>query len=239
MVFFKLRDLLTLRRGLYVVVTPDNEGRYYGKIIKDIQGFGAWWKTVAERFVKNDHVIFDTNNEFHHMDNALVRDLNQAAIDAIRAAGAKSQYIFVEGNNWSSAWSWVRSGTGKSLIDLKDPENRIVYEMHQYLDRHGSGRHENCVSLTVGKDRLRNATEWLRENKKQGILGETASGSDEVCVEAMTGMLQFMVDNSDVWKGWLWWAAGPWWGKYMFSIEPPNGKAYKNLMGNLKPFIDA
>jgi endoglucanase len=41
------------------------------------------------------------------MDNTLVYQLNQAAIDGIRAAGATSQYIFVEGNSWTGAWHWV------------------------------------------------------------------------------------------------------------------------------------
>jgi endoglucanase len=42
------------------------------------------------------------------MDNSLVLRLNQAAIDGIRAAGATSQYIFIEGNSWTGAWTWVR-----------------------------------------------------------------------------------------------------------------------------------
>jgi hypothetical protein len=52
------------------------------------------------------------------------KDLNQAAIDAIRAAGATSQYIFVEGNAWSGAWSWTgASGTDSvngSLVKVQD-----------------------------------------------------------------------------------------------------------------------
>jgi len=32
--------------------------------------------------------------------------------------------------------------------------------------------------------------------------------------------LSYMASNSDVWVGWTWWAAGPWWGSYMFSVEP-------------------
>lgn len=70
-------------------------------------GFGAWWTTVAKRYASNSKVIFDTNNEYHDEDNALVGQLNQAAIDAIRGAGATSQYIFVEGNSWTGAWHWV------------------------------------------------------------------------------------------------------------------------------------
>lgn len=41
------------------------------------------------------------------MDNTLVAQLNQAAINGIRAAGAKSQYIFVVGNSYTGAWTWV------------------------------------------------------------------------------------------------------------------------------------
>ena len=38
------------------------------------------------------------------MDQSLVVNLNQAAINGIRAAGATSQYITVEGNDWTGAW---------------------------------------------------------------------------------------------------------------------------------------
>ncbi|KAK7756471.1 hypothetical protein SLS62_001697 [Diatrype stigma] len=94
--------------GAYAIVDPHNFGRYYGEIISDVEGFGAWWATVAARYADNDLVVFDTNNEYHDMDNTLVYQLNQAAVDAIRGAGATSQYIFVEGNSWSGAWHWVR-----------------------------------------------------------------------------------------------------------------------------------
>lgn len=62
---------------------------------------------MASRFKDNERVIFDTNNEYHDMENQLVADLNQAAIDGIRGVGATSQYIFIEGNAWSGAWHWV------------------------------------------------------------------------------------------------------------------------------------
>lgn len=94
-------------QGAYAVVDPHNFGRYYSEIITDVAGFGAWWTTVAKRYATNEKVVFDTNNEFHDEDNALVGQLNQAAIDAIRGAGATSQYIFVEGNSWTGAWHWV------------------------------------------------------------------------------------------------------------------------------------
>lgn len=32
--------------------------------------------------------------------------------------------------------------------------------------------------------------------------------------------------HADVWQGALWWAAGPWWGDYMYGLEPTAGVAY-------------
>jgi endoglucanase len=61
------------------------------------------------------------------MDQGLVVKLNQAAIDAIRAAGAKDQWIHVEGNSWSGAWSWVKpSENGATMGALTDPSNKIM-----------------------------------------------------------------------------------------------------------------
>jgi endoglucanase len=30
-------------------------------------------------------------------------------------------------------------------------------------------------------------------------------------------------DNTDVWLGWTYHTAGPWWGDYPFSIQPEDG----------------
>ena len=117
----------------------------------------------------------------------------------------------------------VSSGNGASLKDLKDPSDKIIYEMHQYLDTDGSGTNANCVSSTIGVERIREATAWLKANNKKGILGETAGGANTQCIAAITGMLSYMQQNSDVWTGWLWWAGGPWWaGKAELSMYVRN-----------------
>ncbi len=51
-------------------------------------------------------MVFDCNNEPHDMGSVSLPDLMQACIDGIRAAGATSQYIFVEGTSYSGAWTW-------------------------------------------------------------------------------------------------------------------------------------
>ncbi|KAK0724602.1 glycoside hydrolase family 5 protein [Lasiosphaeris hirsuta] len=217
-------------KGAYAIVDPHNFGRYYDKIITDVAGFKTYWTTTAKAFASNEKVIFDTNNEYHDMDNSLVQKLNQAAIDGIRAAGATSQYIFVEGNSYSGAWTWSSSGNGASLKDLKDPSDKIIYEMHQYLDSDGSGTSATCVSSTIGAERVKDATAWLKANGKKGIIGEFAGGANSVCKSAVTGLLDHLEANSDVWTGALWWGGGPWWGDgatgYIFGYEPPSGTGY-------------
>lgn len=170
------------------------------------------------------------------MDQTLVLNLNQAAINGIRAAGATSQYIFVEGNAWTGAWSWADNND--NMKNLSDPEDKIIYEMHQYLDADSSGTSETCVSTTIGQERVTSATQWLKQNGKKGITGEFAGGVNDQCKSAVSGMLNYMEQNSDVWLGALWWAAGPWWGTYMFSMEPPSGVAYTGMMSTLQPYLE-
>ncbi|KAF9639404.1 putative glycoside hydrolase family 5 protein [Lasiodiplodia theobromae] len=224
-------------KGAYAMIVPHNYGRFNGNIISDKDGFKTWWTNVATEFANNTKVIFDINNEFHDMDQDLVVSLNQAGIDGIRAAGATSQYITAEGNSWTGAWSWVSSGNADSMGSLTDPQDKLIYQMHQYLDSDSSGTNEACVSTTIGKERLEAATNWLKENNKKGLLGEFAGGNNDQCKTAVTGMLDYMKENNDVWEGALWWAAGPWWGSYMYSIEPTDGTAYTAYLDTLVSYI--
>ena len=209
---------------------------------------------MAKEFADNEKVIFDTSkslhdacsvstatdlesldNEYHDMDQTLVLDLNQAAINGIRAAGATTQYIFVEGNAYSGAWDWTDNND--NLSGLTDSEDKIIYEMHQYLDSDSSGTSETCVSSTIGAERLKSATAWLKSNNKKGFIGEFAGGVNTVCEEAVEGMLAYMSENSDVWTGAEWWSAGPWWGSYMYSLEPTDGAAYSTYLPILEKYF--
>lgn len=224
--------------GNFAVIDAHNFGRYAGSIINSTSDFQSFWRTVAVAFADDEYVIFDCNNEFHDMpSNQLVVDLNQACVDGVRGAGALSQYIFVEGTAYSGAWTWTSSGNAAVMADITDPEDKIVYEMHQYLDSDGSGTSDMCVNETIGAERIADATQWLRANNKVGILGEYAGGNISVCEAAVTGLLASMAANDDVWMGAMWWSAGPWLGDYMFSMEPPTGTAYENYLGLILPYM--
>jgi endoglucanase len=92
----------------YAVVDAHNYGRYpwdnnNGPVINSTSDFKAFWKNVATEFASDSNVIFDCNNEYNGLDKdhnkelEILTSLNQACIDGIRAAGATSQYIFIEG----------------------------------------------------------------------------------------------------------------------------------------------
>ncbi|KAF2642292.1 endoglucanase-like protein precursor [Massarina eburnea CBS 473.64] len=226
-------------KGAYAVLNPHNYGRFYSEVITDTDGFKTWWKNVATEYKENELVVFDTNNEYHDMDQTLVFNLNQAAIDGVREAGATTQYITAEGNSYTGAWTWVSSGNADSLVSLSDPQDKLVYQMHQYLDTDGSGTNEACVNATILSDRLAAATQWLKDNKKQGFLGEFAAGTNDQCISALEDGLKYLGDNADVWYGAAWWAAGPWWGDYMYSMEPTSGPAWTTILPKIKSYFYA
>ena len=220
--------------GAMAVVDPHNYGRYYDQVITDTNSFQSFWQQLASNFADNQQVIFDTNNEYNTMDFSNVFNLNQAAINGIRAAGATNQYIMAEGNQWTSASGWVELNDG--MKNLQDPSNKIIFEMHQYLDD-GGGKSEDCMSETIGVERITTATQWLRDNGKVGFLGEFAGGPNDVCKAAVKGMLDFMEQNSDVWMGATWWSAGPSWGDYPYDMEAPSGRGYQFFDELLRSYV--
>jgi endoglucanase len=107
---------------------------------------------------------------------------------------------------------WISSGNGDAFKTITDPNKNIAIEMHQYLDSDSSGTSGTCVSSTIAAERLAAATAWLKTYGFKGFLGEIGGGSNDVCIAAIKGGLCAM-QQSGVWIGVTWWAAGPWWGK--------------------------
>src|SRR5205085_8856643 len=106
----------------------------------------------------------------------------------------------------------------------KDALNNYAFEVHQYLDSDSSGTHAAVVSQDVGVQRLTGITDWARTNHKELFLGEFGVAQDATSLTALDKMVKYMDDNADVWSGATYWAGGPWWGSYMYSIEPTDLK---------------
>lgn len=217
-------------KGASVVLDPHNYARYYGTVIGTgnvpASAFADFWGRLASRYKGNGRVIFGLMNEPRDMPTELWRDDANAAIQAIRNAGA-SNLILVPGNGWTGAHSWSQSWYGtpnaQAMLGINDPGNNYAFEVHQYLDGDFSGTADQCVSTTVGSEKLAEFTNWLRQNGKRGFLGEFAGGRNDTCYAALDNMLTYVDNNADVWLGWTYWAAGPWWGDYMFTLEPAGG----------------
>ncbi len=216
-------------RGAYVLLDPHNYARYNGQLVGSAipnSTLADFWTRLANLYKGNSRVIFGLMNEPNTMPTEQWRDAANAAIAAIRATGA-TNLILVPGNAWTGAHSWGQNWYGTPnatvMLGINDPGNNYAFEAHQYLDSDSSGTSATCVSATVGSERLAAFTNWLRQNGKRGFLGEFAGGRNDTCYAALDNMLSHIDSNSDVWLGWTYWAAGPWWGEYIFTLEPSGG----------------
>ncbi|HWQ90866.1 MAG TPA: glycoside hydrolase family 5 protein, partial [Clostridia bacterium] len=236
----------TTAQGVYVILDPHNYARYSGNLIGSAAvpnaAFSNFWWRVADIYKTNNQVIFGLMNEPHTMTTEAWRDAAQSAINGIRAAGA-TNLILVPGNGWTGAHSWLQNWYGtpnaQVMLSLTDPLNNFAFEVHQYLDTDSSGTSSTIVSPTIGAERLAAFTQWCRNNNRKGFLGEFAVANSTIGAgigdEAITNMLIHVRANADVWLGWTWWAAGPWWGEYQFTLEPTsNFTVDRPVMGPLR-----
>jgi endoglucanase len=221
---------LATDRGLVVILDPHNYARYFGQVIGGpevgFDVFADFWARLAREFRNDPKVWFDLVNEPHDMPTEQWLNAANAAIAAIRTAGAENR-ILVPGNGWTGAWTWLQDWYGGAngiwMLKVQDPKNNTVFDVHQYLDKDGSGTHADVVSPTIGSERLRVFTEWCRTHKKRAFLGEFAAPATEIGQQAIADMLRAMERDRGVWTGFAWWAAGARWGDYMFSLEPKDG----------------
>uniref|UniRef100_UPI004055D26D glycoside hydrolase family 5 protein n=1 Tax=Candidatus Electrothrix sp. TaxID=2170559 RepID=UPI004055D26D len=235
-------------KGAYVIIDPHNFQRYYpdpndhqkseqGLIGSDVPdtAFADFWGKLAAHYKDNSRVIFGLMNEPNTMPTAQLVDSENAAIAAIRKAGANN-LILVSGNQWSGAWAWSETwyngANAEHMLNIVDSGNNFAFEVHQYMDDDYSGGSSIITDNNpmTGVNRLTDFTNWLKTNNRKGFLGEFAvanstigTGTEKVGDEVIDNMLSYMEENSDVWIGWTWWAAGPWWDDdYMFTLEPTN-----------------
>lgn len=232
-------------RGAYVIIEPHNFQRYYpdfnnfqssdqGLVGTDVPdaAFADFWGKLANHYKENSRVIFNLMNEPNTMSTAQLVTSENAAIAAIRNAGANN-LILVPGNQWTGAWAWSETwyngANAEHMLNLVDPRANFAFEVHQYMDDDCSGGSSGITNNDpmIGVNRLTNFTNWLKSHHLKGFLGEFAvansrigDGAADVGDEVIDNMLTYIEQNADVWIGWTWWAAGPWWEEYQFTLEP-------------------
>ncbi len=217
-------------RGASVVIDPHNYARYYGRLLGSEvsdSAFADLWTRLANRFKSDERVIFGLMNEPNTMRSEQWARSANVAIQAIRATGA-SNLILVPGVAWSGAHSWLQDWYGtpnaQVMLTIRDPLNNMAFEAHQYLDGDASGTNERCAGTNVGDERMRAFTGWLRQHGKKGFLGEFGAGRNQTCMSALESLLSHLDQNADVYLGFTYWAAGPMWGEYIYTLEPRDGQ---------------
>ena len=216
----------TARRDVKIVLDMhdygfDRQGRMIGLNAFARQMFADDWGFLAQNFRGHPHVMFGLMNEPHDQNAVAWAMAANDAIASIRRAGA-CQTILMPGTAWSSAQKWSDSGNATAMNMLSDPLRNVIFEVHQYLDADGSGKSAS-VTPGSGRTRLVNFTEWARRHHVRGFLGEFGFAGTPEAMNEGRDLLSYIHANADVWAGWSYWAAGAWWGDYMFSVEPKNG----------------
>ena len=231
----RLKDAVALiqKHNMAVVLDPHNFG-YYDKTqvtqapATDL-AFGDFWARLALEFANRKGVLFGLMNEPHDIKAPDWLEAANTAIRSIRTVGARN-LILVPGTNWTGAHSWstdVLGGgaNGTVMLGVKDPIDFYAFEFHQYLDADSSGTHAVCDGSDGAKKGLLDVTDWLRKNGKRGFLGEFGVAGSQPCLDGLKAVFGIMADNSDVWLGWTYWAAGEWWPQEEpLNVQPRNGK---------------
>ncbi len=214
-------------RGIKVVLDLHNFGYGYGGLVggpaTSNAAFADFWSKMALEFRSNPNVLFGLMNEPHEQTAQVWLASANAAIKAIRSAGANSQTILVAGTYWGNAAGWVTTDNDSVVgAGIVDPAQNFAFEVHNYFDGNGSGVSANAVYQEIGVDRLRAVTEWAARNHVRLFLGEFGSATDTVSLGALDNMLTYMQQNADVWIGGTYWMASSAY-TYYFSITPVNG----------------
>ncbi|MBB5715193.1 cellulase family glycosylhydrolase [Sphingomonas aerophila] len=213
-------------KGINVVLDVHNFGSGYGNVIGSAAtpdtAFADLWGKLATTFRDSSQVLFGLMNEPNSQSSSQWVLSANAAIAAIRDAGAE-QRILVPGAYHTGAHDWISSDNDTVVgAGVVDPLNNYSFEVHQYLDANNSGTSRTVASEDVGVRRLAAVTQWAIDTGHTLFLGEFGVSNDPTAVVALDRMLQFMEQNAAVWVGATYWAAGPSWGDYMYSVEPDN-----------------
>lgn len=264
----RIVDYATDVKNLRVIIEPwqaDSNGnvggaRWRGDLVGSVQvpvsAFADFWGKIAANFQDNALVSYGLVNEPNNMSTLTWFADAQAAITAIRGAGS-TQTIFVPGNGYTAASGWTASyydtdpnpvsnaygwmnanGAGRPL---SDPLNRLVIEVHTYLDPDQCGcvpgQEDEIVSVTAARDQIANTLDWANANGVKMYLGEigfyagTTTNDGHPAATAWADYVNYFNANHGPFMGFTWWAGGmpAWWSDIHgphFSISPTNDVNY-------------
>lgn len=224
-----------------VILDMHNYARYYNAQLQmaDAAKLADVWKKLALEF-RNHPALwgYEIMNEPHDLAIGEVgwKDLAQAAVDAIRTADT-THFVLIPGYSWQSADRWPQ--VSDILKTIVDPVSKLVFAAHQYFDSNASGSAGSpCVSNSIGVTRVNNFINWLHTNNKVGILTEYGANNTQACLNALDNFLKVLQDDSQILGG-TYWAAGPWWGDYPYSVDPGHGNSQIEILSKYSSTLAA
>ncbi|KAK4623714.1 Endoglucanase EG-II [Fulvia fulva] len=210
------------------IIDLHNYARWNGQIVG--QGgpsnteFASVWSQIATKYKHNPKVAFGLMNEPHDVDITKWAETVQAGVTAIRKAGAyhPTHKILLPGNEWTHVAGFIDNGSPAALANITNVDgtkHNLIFDVHTYLDSDGSGTHTSCT--TNNADAFKTLGEWLRTNNRKAILTETGGGAtDSSCLTMLCEQFDTMNSYSDVYLGWVTWAAGKFETSYVLSETP-------------------
>ena len=214
-----LKDVLAnaATLGMNLIIDLHNYGRYDGQPLGSATGptnaqFADFWSKLASEVKGYTSLLgYDLMNEPHDMPTADAwKDAAQAAVNAIRLVD-QDNTIYVGGNDWSGAHSWLQSNAN---FFINDPAGKLVYQAHQYFDKYNQGFYNNGYEAEgaypmIGVDRLKPFVDWLQANNLKGMIGEFGVPSnDPRWLEVQKNAIDYMNANGldgTAWGGGTWW----------------------------------
>ncbi len=149
------------------------------------------------------------------------QSFQQQAVIMLRQMGL-TNILLVNGGGWQGAHDFVSSGRAEGMASFRDPLDKSIINVHQYLDNDNSGS-SGTIKPGSGK-RLDAFIAWAEANSRQFIVTEfgipvtDAEGQKELSA-AMTAMA-----SSPAFVGMTAWGGGLWWkNDYHFKLSPTNG----------------
>ncbi|KFY48373.1 hypothetical protein V495_01391 [Pseudogymnoascus sp. VKM F-4514 (FW-929)] len=224
-----------LNTGAACIIDIHNYARWNGAIVG--QGgpsndqLANTWSQLASKYASKSQIIFGVMNEPHDIPSITTWATTvQACVNAIRKAGATSQMILLPGNGWTGAATFVSDGSLAALKNVKNLDGsttNLIFDVHKYLDSDGSGTHTDCVTGNV--DVFNNLASALRSAGRQAMVSETGGGNTQSCINYVCQEIATLNANSDVYLGYVAWAAGAWqpsWNYELNLVPTQNGNSW-------------
>lgn len=218
-----------LGTGAHCIIDIHNYARWNGNIIGQPGGptndqFSSLWSQLATKYAADTNVIMGLMNEPHDMPSITAWAAScQAAVTAIRKAGATSQMILLPGNDYTGGTQFVSGGSAAALAtvtNLDGSTDNLIFDIHQYLDSDYSGTTSSCTINGIS-EAFQPLVTYLQGANRQALLSETGGGSsDPTCLTNLCEALDFLNENSAYFLGWVGWAAGSFDTSYVLSLTP-------------------